>query len=228
MSSKAYFDKVADQWDEMREDFFPKDVREKALAAAGVKAGESAADIGAGSGFLSEALLREGLHVIAVDQSEAMLNMMRRKFSAAGSIDYRAGEASSLPIADEAVDHAFANMYLHHVESPPVAIKEMARILKPGGKLVITDMDKHEYEFLNTEHHDRWMGFEREDIHQWFEEAGLQNVTVDCVDETCCADSSSGTEQAIVSIFIAHGRRIDPSPWESFWTPVQFLISAHA
>jgi ubiquinone/menaquinone biosynthesis C-methylase UbiE len=66
MSSKAYFDNVADQWDGMREDFYPKAVREKALEAAGVKSGETAADIGAGSGFLSEALLREGLHVIDV------------------------------------------------------------------------------------------------------------------------------------------------------------------
>lgn len=207
MSSKAYFDKVADQWDKMREEFFPKDVQAKALAAAGVKAGETAADIGAGSGFVSEALLREGLHVISVDQSEVMLDVMRRKFSTAGSIDYRAGEASSLPIADEVVDHTFANMYLHHVESPTIAIKEMARILKPGGKLIITDMDIHEYEFLTIEHHDRWMGFEREDIQRWFGEAGLQNVTVDCLDETCCADSSSGTERAVISIFIAQGEK---------------------
>lgn len=70
----------------------------------------------------------------------------------------------SLPIADEAVDYVFANMYLHHVESPPEAIKEMARILKPEGRLIIADLDVHAFQFLKDEHHDRWMGFKREDI----------------------------------------------------------------
>lgn len=74
------------------------------------------------------------------------------------------GEAGSLPIPDETVDYAFANMYLHHVEDPPQAILEMARIIKPGGILVITDLDKHSNEFLRQEHNDRWMGFVRDDI----------------------------------------------------------------
>ena len=55
----------------------------------------------------------------------------------------------------------------------------MVRILKPGGELVITDMDEHEFKFLKEEHHDRWMGFKREDVRRWFEEAGLKNVIVD-------------------------------------------------
>ena len=83
---------------------------------------------------------------------------MMRKFVDCDAIAYRVGEAESLPIPDVAVDYAFANMYLHHVESPPEAIREMARILKPGGKLVITDLDEHRFEFLRTEHHDRYYG----------------------------------------------------------------------
>jgi ubiquinone/menaquinone biosynthesis C-methylase UbiE len=55
-------------------------------------------------------------------------------------------------------------MLLHHVENPKVAIKEMVRILKPGGMIVITDLDEHKFEFLKTEQHDRWMGFKREDV----------------------------------------------------------------
>ncbi|MBI1927893.1 methyltransferase domain-containing protein, partial [Candidatus Poribacteria bacterium] len=164
MNSKAYFDQVAHQWDQMRESFFPEAVRDKALSIAGVQAGQIAADIGCGSGFITEGLIREGLQVIAVDQSEAMLVEMKMKFAEIKTIDYRAGEAAQLPIPDESVDYAFANMYLHHVEVPSAAIKEMARILKPSGKLVITDLDKHDFVFLRDEHHDRWMGFEREDI----------------------------------------------------------------
>jgi SAM-dependent methyltransferase len=98
-------------------------------------------------------------------------------------------------------------MYLHHVESPLNAMKEMRRILKPGGKLVITDMDKHTFEFLKREHHDRWMGFDREDIRKWLEEAGLKNVVVDCAEETCCAQSESREGMARVSVFVASGEK---------------------
>jgi ubiquinone/menaquinone biosynthesis C-methylase UbiE len=206
MNSKKYFDEVAQQWDNMQQSFFSEDIREKAFSVAGVKKGMIAADIGAGSGFITEGLIGKGLKVIAVDQSEAMLVEMRKKFSGAEGVEYRLGEAEKLPIPDEAVDYVFANMYIHHVESLPKAIKEMVRILKPGGELVITDMDEHEFEFLKEEHHDRWMGFKREDVRRWFEEAGLKNVIVDCIDENCSCRSSCG-EHASISIFVASGEK---------------------
>jgi ubiquinone/menaquinone biosynthesis C-methylase UbiE len=205
MSSKPYFDQVASQWDTMRTAFFSEAVREKAFAVAGVQPGQQAADLGAGTGFLTEGLLRRGVKVISVDQSEAMLAEMRQKFAVFGLAEYRLGDADQLPISDAAVDAAFANMYLHHVEHPAQAIAEMARTLKPGGKLVITDLDEHQNEFLRTEHFDRWMGFQRADVRRWFEAAGLTNVDVDCAGENCCATSSSGCESAQVSIFVASG-----------------------
>jgi ubiquinone/menaquinone biosynthesis C-methylase UbiE len=169
MGSKKYFDKVAHQWDEMRKGFFSEAVREKAFSVAGVESGKIAADIGAGTGFVTEGLIRKGLQVIAVDQSDVMLKEMRKRFFDVEGIEYIEGESEKLPIPDESVDYVFANMYLHHVDSPLNAMKEMRRILKPGGKLVITDMDKHTFEFLKREHHDRWMGFEREDVRRWLE-----------------------------------------------------------
>ncbi len=207
MSSKQYFDEVASQWDEMRTGFFSEAVREKAISLAQLESGKLAADIGAGSGFVTEGLIQKGLRVIAVDQSEAMLAQMRQNFAGRDDIDYRVGEAETLPLTDATVDYVFANMYLHHVESPPTAIKEMVRILKPGGKLVIADMDEHAFEFLRTEQHDRWMGFRREDVERWFAEAGLCHVRTDCADEECCAESTGGDEQARVSVFVAYGRK---------------------
>ncbi len=207
MNSKKYFDKVSSQWDDMRKSFFSESVRDKAFSVAGIQAGKVAADIGAGTGFMTEGLIRERLEVIAVDQSDAMLDEMRKRFSDAESIEYRVGESERLPIPDGSVDYAFANMYLHHVESPLKGIKEMVRILKPGGKLVITDMDTHTFEFLKKEHHDRWMGFERIEIKQWLEEAGLKNVAVDCAEETCCAQSETKDETAHVNVFVASGEK---------------------
>jgi ubiquinone/menaquinone biosynthesis C-methylase UbiE len=207
MNSKTYFDQIASEWDQMQQSFFSDTVRDKALATAGVKAGQVAADIGAGSGFITAGLLERGLKVIAVDQSEAMLAEMDKKFDQTAGVDYRQGEADSLPIADGEVDYAFANMYLHHVESPPQAIKEMARTLKRGGKLVITDLDEHNFEFLAQEQHDRWPGFKRMKIRDWFIAAGLKNVVVVDTEEKCCSSSCCGGEKASITIFVASGEK---------------------
>jgi ubiquinone/menaquinone biosynthesis C-methylase UbiE len=207
MGSQAYFEEVAGQWDQMRQRFFSDNVREVALATAQVQAGRVAADLGAGTGFMSEGLLRSGLQVIAVDQSPAMLEEMKAKFGAFDGIDYRVGEAESLPIADANVDYVFANMYLHHVERPPKAVREMVRVLRAGGRVVITDLDEHGFEFLRSEQRDRWLGFKREDVERWFIEAGLRDVRLDCVGESCCAESSSGCGSASVSIFVASGQK---------------------
>ncbi|MGD2245631.1 MAG: class I SAM-dependent methyltransferase [Candidatus Aminicenantes bacterium] len=204
MGSKDYFDRVANSWDQMRKVFFSNKVREVAVAKAEVQAGKLAADIGAGTGFLTEELIQNGLRVIAVDQSQAMLDEMKKKFGRFESVEYRTGKFNELPIPDETVDYVFANMYLHHVDLPQLAIKEMVRILKPGGRVVVTDMDKHEFEFLRREQHDRWLGFKREDIQRWFKEAGLKHVEVDCLGENCCADAEEGRDKASVSVFVAH------------------------
>ncbi len=204
MSSRQYFDEVAPAWDAMRTGFFSEAVRDQALAAAGVQAGQVAADVGAGSGFVTEALLRAGLHVIAVDPSPAMLDVIRAKFD---GVTCRQGTSEALPLDTASVDYAFANMMLHHAEQPAVAVAEMARILRPGGRLVITDLDTHAFEFLREEQHDRWLGFERAQVRQWFEQAGLSRVEVGDVGCHCCAGSSCGTQRAEVSIFLAHGTK---------------------
>ena len=203
MSSKDYFNKVAKDWDEMTSSFFPDSVGEKAVQRADVKKGEWAVDIGAGTGFLSQFLLEKGLKVIAVDESEQMIELTKSRFD--GDVDARVGHAGNLPVQTNSVDYAFANMYLHHVENPEAAIKEMVRILKPGGKVIITDLDEHNHEFLRTEQNDRWLGFKRTDINYWFEKSGLKNIVVDCVNEDCCADSETTSDKAKISIFIAYG-----------------------
>ena len=207
MHSKDYFDQVADQWDNLQASFYSEKVGDRVLATAAVRTGNIAADIGCGSGFITERLIRAGLYVIAVDQSEAMLAEIKRRFAGIDDIDYRCGEAEQLPVSDDSVDYAFANMYLHHVERPPIAIKEMVRILKPGGALVITDLDRHTSEFLRDEHHDRWLGLDRQHVRQWFTEAGLRRVTIDCVGEQCCAPSNSGSQSASINIFVASGEK---------------------
>ena len=155
-SSKEYFDTVGADWDRLQATFFSDQIREGVLSAAGVEEGRRAADLGAGTGFLTEGLLVRGLHVVAVDQSAAMLDALRHKFPDTARLDCRVGEAEKLPLACCSVDYCLANMFLHHVERPLAAIREMVRVLRPGGKVVVSDMDSHDFSFLREEHHDRW------------------------------------------------------------------------
>jgi ubiquinone/menaquinone biosynthesis C-methylase UbiE len=114
---REYFDEVAQEWDHLRESFFTEAVREKALSVAMVRSGRRAADIGAGTGFITEGLIDKGLRVVAIDQSAAMLRVMKRKVRDT-AVDCCVAGAENLPICEGAVDYVFANMCLHHVERP--------------------------------------------------------------------------------------------------------------
>lgn len=202
--SVSYFQAVATKWDEMRAGFFPDAVRERAADAAGLGVGSVAADVGAGTGFVTEELLRRGARVVAVDPAPAMLAELRARFP---GVETRVGDAQRLPLDDAAVDHVLSNMCLHHVERPEVAVREMARVVRAGGRVVITDLDAHGEEWLRAEHHDRWLGFDRAQVRAWFEAAGLVDVEVRDVDATCSASSCCGSERAAVGIFLAVGRK---------------------
>jgi len=200
----AYFDALGGEWDRLRENFYPDEVRDRAIEVAGVGPDRVAVDLGAGTGFLTRGLVERGLRVIAVDSSQVMLDALRERFPDRGLVDCRVGDANRIPVTDGAVDASLANMVLHHVEVPARMIREMARIIRPGGRVVVTDLDTHEHEFLRTEQHDRWMGFERDDVRRWFREAGLTDVTVEDLGPQCLA-TSCDDHAAVVGIFVASG-----------------------
>lgn len=136
-----------------------------------------------------------------------MLDVLCRKFSSIGEISCVQADAYSIPLKNDSVDYVMANMFLHHVENPGQAILEMTRILKLGGKLVISDLDKHDYEFLRKEQYDVWLGFERSDIETWFSQAKLNNIAINDLNEQCCCDSCESCDSAAISIFIASAEK---------------------
>jgi ubiquinone/menaquinone biosynthesis C-methylase UbiE len=205
--TREYFESIAHKWDEMRRTFFGEGVRNAAIVASDLKPSDIVADVGVGTGFLAEGALAAGARVIGIDSSEGMLTQARRRF-AEKRFEARAGDIDSLPLSTAEVDVVLANMVLHHAPDPPRAIREMSRVLKPGGRLVITDADTHTHDWLRTEQHDRWLGFERAEIANWFSDAGLVDVTVTGTSELCCPTSECGTK-AEITIFLARG--IKPS-----------------
>ena len=207
MDSKQYFENVAETWDIMRESLFPDVLREKIYALAEIKEDSVIADIGAGSGFITEGLLDKQVKILAVDQSEKMLEIMRKKFSGYENIEYRPGESEKLPVGDNETDYVFANMFLHHVENPQKSINELYRILKPGGKLIISDADSHNYDFLITEQQDRWKGFNRNDIRTWYKNAGFRDISIICSGDICRPKSEEGNDPVSITIFIASGQK---------------------
>jgi ubiquinone/menaquinone biosynthesis C-methylase UbiE len=200
--TRSYFDAVSKDWDAMRQGFFPDDLAREAADAMDVRAGLRYLDVGAGTGFISAEILSRGARPVAIDASPRMVEALRARFP---GVEAREADAEHLPFPDASFDGAFSNMCLHHVEHPAAMVREMARVVRPGGRLVITDLDTHTHEFLRMEHRDRWMGFERAEVQAWLEGAGLVKAAVGCSASTCCAQNSSKTERAKVSIFLATG-----------------------
>lgn len=212
-ASTMYFEQVAEQWDTLRTGYFTEAVRESAIAKAHLRPEMVVADVGAGTGFMAAGLAPLVSKVHVLDGSAAMLDAARRNLSGFGNVSFQETNGHILPLPDESLDAVFANMYLHHCPDPLAAIREMVRVLRPGGRLVITDMDAHTYEWMREEMADEWLGFDRAQVRAWLREAGLVNLVVDCTGESCRAESQNPAitdaagHAAKIGVFVAAGSR---------------------
>ena len=204
--SNPYFSEVAEQWDEIRADYFTEHMRDAAIAKAHLPPNAVVADVGTGTGFVAAGLAAQAKHVVGFDASPNMLAVARRNLAQFDNVEFREATGDQLPVSNEMFDGVFANMYLHHAPDPLATIKEMTRTLKPDGVLCITDLDIHDHEWQREQMADLWLGFERDDIQRWFAEAGLHEIDVDCAEGTCNACGPDG-EVKPLSIFVAIGRK---------------------
>src|SRR5215218_8105105 len=138
---KAFFERVASDWDAMRLAYYDERVIEKIAAVSGAAGDMAVADIGTGTGFVAAGIAPRVGRVIAVDNSPAMLEVARKNLSALGisNVELLEGDVNALPLESTSVDPACANMVLHRAEDPAAMLREMARVVRPGGVVAIAD-----------------------------------------------------------------------------------------
>jgi DNA-binding transcriptional ArsR family regulator len=178
--SRSFFDSVGPEWDALRKVWSDDLLRARALARL-IAPGLRVADIGTGTGVLALELARAGLRVVAVDHSARMLDAARAKLERDPGLDValRLGDASSLPLGDAEVDAAFAHMVLQYLASPIEALREMARVVAPGGSVVVIDFVSHDREWMRQELGVLRLGFTAEEIESSFVSVGLPEPRIE-------------------------------------------------
>ena len=138
------------------------------------------ADLGCGEGYLTVETSRWAAKVIAVDRSTTVLERARALASRrrVSNVIWKRGELEKLPIRDASVDVALLSQALHHAADPARALAEAARILAPGGRLLILDLREHDQPWVRDRLGDRWLGFSDERLGALLTGAGLLNVKV--------------------------------------------------
>ena len=141
------------------------------------------ADLGAGEGTFSQLLARRSKKVIAIDNSEKMVEYGRELARKHGvkNLEYRKGDLEEVPIRDATVDLAFFSQALHHAQHPERAVAEAARILKPGGRIVVLDLLRHNYEEARELYADLWLGFTEVEVTRFLRQAGFKNIETSVV-----------------------------------------------
>jgi ubiquinone/menaquinone biosynthesis C-methylase UbiE len=175
--SQEFFSSSAGQWDRVRDELFG-DRFHLAAFAAFAEASWVVGDLGCGTGQVSAALAPFVRRVVAVDGSAAMLQAAKRRLQGLDNIDLRRGELEALPIDDGQLDGATVMLVLHHIPEPPRVMAEIARVLKPGGRIVLVDMLPHDRENYRQQMGHLWLGFSEDHTRRLLNEAGFEAIRI--------------------------------------------------
>lgn len=172
-----YFAAQAEDWNRIRSMHVPERQVEKAiLGIVGETPVQSLLDLGAGTGRMLELLAPLATRALGIDQSPAMLNIARANIERAGlrNVQLRQGDLYALPVEADGFDLIIIHMVLHYLDDPVRALREAARCLRPGGRLIVVDFAPHDQEFLRENHEHRRLGFEAREITSAFRECALE------------------------------------------------------
>jgi ArsR family transcriptional regulator len=171
-----FFERIGLQWDALREGCFGRTFHLEALIAL-LPSWWKVADLGMGTGYLLPVLARHFSAVIGVDNSRHMLDIARHRVAQESvSAELRYGDLEDLPIEDGELDLAIMVLMLHHFADIPRALREVRRILKPEGRLLIVEFEAHQNEVFRARMADRRAGIARAELGQWLSESGFGEV----------------------------------------------------
>jgi ArsR family transcriptional regulator len=174
--AQSYFARNAARWDEIRSLYVAEaNVEAAILAAAGPGPFERMIDLGTGAGRMLALLGAKARDAIGLDLSQQMLNVARLHVTAAGlqGVELRHGDIFSTRLPDASADLVVVHQVLHYLSDPASAVTEAARLVSPGGRLLIVDFAPHGLEFLREVHQHRRLGFSDEEMGRWLGGAGL-------------------------------------------------------
>ena len=173
--SQAFFGRVAGQWDEVRTELFGARFTLLGLLNL-LPRNWTVADLGCGTGNVAEVLAPIVKRVIAVDQSAPMIAAAKKRLGSVANVEFVSAELTKLPLGEASVDAAVCVLVLHHIENFEAAIREMRRITRPSGNVLILDMVEHDRSsYAHTMGH-RWLGFSEAQLTGAMEAAGFERV----------------------------------------------------
>lgn len=205
-AASDYFDRQAAQWDRIRALHAADQVVEAALrAVVGERPMQAILDIGTGTGRMLELFAPLAARATGVDASAGMLAVARANLERAGlrNVVVRQGDLFALPVEPDAYDLVILHQVLHYLDDGARAVREAARMLRPGGRLVVVDFAPHELESLRAEHAHRRLGFAAEAVEGWMAAAGLDPRPTHAV-----RPDRDGEGLLTVSIWLGRDRRV--------------------
>jgi ubiquinone/menaquinone biosynthesis C-methylase UbiE/DNA-binding transcriptional ArsR family regulator len=176
-----YFARNAARWDEIRSLYVSDaDVEDAIRKAAGPGPFKRLVDLGSGTGRMLTLLGPQADAALGLDLSQQMLNLARNRVTEAGleGFELRHGDIFATRLPDASADLVVVHQVLHYLADPAAAVREAARIVAGGGKLIIVDFAPHRLEFLREQHQHRRLGFAEPEMARWLGEGGLSNVRV--------------------------------------------------
>jgi SAM-dependent methyltransferase len=175
--SQEFFARAAGDWDGLREGLFGDTFYLWAVLGL-IDPALVVGDLGCGTGQLAGTIAPYVRRVIAVDGSTDMLDAARRRLAEAGNVELRQGELESLPLADSELNAAMLSLVLHYSPDPQRALHEVARVVQPGGRVLVVDMQPHEREEYQQQMGHVWLGFSEKQIARYLTGAGFDDVRV--------------------------------------------------
>lgn len=175
--SLSFFGRVGGEWDKVRAELFGETFTAPALLAL-LPRDWVVADVGCGTGNAAELLAAHVREVIAIDQSATMLDAAKRRVGTRKNVRFIQGPLEALPLPDAGVDAAVCVLVLHHVNDPVDAMGELARVVRPGGTVLIADMFEHDRAIYRQTMGHLHLGFSASQVRRLMEDAGLERVNV--------------------------------------------------